>query len=150
MPDRAAHLKQAKHNKSALGYLQKRIADFPDWVVVVAFYAALHYVEAVFATDKDIQHGQSHGRRLEMLKSKSRYKDIFMHYRILKNYSEIARYLEDEEGKEICFVTQFPVARVEQEVVRHHLKKVESSALTLLKSAAAGGTKRKPRKSRKT
>lgn len=42
-----AHLLKAKRNKKILSkYLMQIIDKCPDWVAVVAFYTALHFVEA--------------------------------------------------------------------------------------------------------
>ena len=45
MPNRDQHLRQAGTNARLLADLQLRGIDYPDWVIVVAFYTALHAVD---------------------------------------------------------------------------------------------------------
>ena len=49
MPESALHLAQAKHNEELLAFLDvhDKTEYFRDWYMTVAFYAALHYVEAI-------------------------------------------------------------------------------------------------------
>ena len=50
MPSKEAHLTAAKRNQATIDYLLAGDEHLP-WVVTVAFYKALHLVEAVFAAD---------------------------------------------------------------------------------------------------
>lgn len=49
MPSDAKHLDQANHNEDLLSHLSdvSKQSIFSDWYVTVAFYTALHYVEAI-------------------------------------------------------------------------------------------------------
>lgn len=45
------HLEKANRNKSiTINHLLDIVDNFPDWVSIAAFYSALHFVEALFAT----------------------------------------------------------------------------------------------------
>ncbi len=51
MSDYAAHKTQAEHNRNLLEeeILRREDTPYPDWVVTVAFYTALHLVEEKLA-----------------------------------------------------------------------------------------------------
>jgi len=93
-----AHLTKAKHNIKTIVLLSQDLTK-KDWIVTVAFYTALHIVDAVlFHTQKGFQkHGQSHDKREKTIKSDHRLEKIWDCYRPLKNYSIIARYLQGPE-----------------------------------------------------
>lgn len=86
MAKKEAHLRQAQHNENLLASLDH--GRYPDWYGIVTFYAALHYVEALF-----VHYGESctkHARREFLLKEN--YPDIFKHYRPLCDFAMNARY----------------------------------------------------------
>lgn len=61
MPPQSDHLQQARHNSGLLATLNVTSPPYPDWGIVVAFYAALHLVEAYFAGRQ--LHLREHPRR---------------------------------------------------------------------------------------
>jgi len=95
MPSSQAHITKAKHNIETIALLAKDLTK-KDWIVTVAFYAALHIVDAVlFCTQQGYQqHGQSHDRREATVKGDNKLKKIWDCYRPLLNHSIIARYLQ--------------------------------------------------------
>jgi len=54
----ADHITQWKHNRAFLATIPP---DYPDWVVTVAFYVALHAVDALLAHDKVTSYYLAHG-----------------------------------------------------------------------------------------
>jgi len=92
-----AHLTKAKHNIKTIVLLSQDLTK-KDWIVTVAFYSALHIVDAVlFYTQKDFQkHGQSHDKREKTIKNDNRFEKIWDCYRPLLNHSIIARYLQGD------------------------------------------------------
>src|SRR5256885_1093085 len=98
MPSQQAHLELARRNQELIEHLSKDLHRFPDWVTTVAFYRALHLVEAVFAEDADIRHGGDHGSRQRHLKSNRKYTTIYKAYHPLWTASIVARYLEDRNA----------------------------------------------------
>jgi len=80
------HLQQARHNESLLQKLSS--TEFPDWYGTIAFYSAIHYVEALF------RHfgASSHDHRQREYLLKESYPAIFKQYRPLLNWSMTARY----------------------------------------------------------
>jgi hypothetical protein len=134
MPSQAAHLDLACRNQELINHLMKDVDRFPDWITTVAFYRALHLVEAVFATDPAIKHGGDHGSRLRHLKSIKKYNAIYKAYHPLWTASIVARYLEDKEtgGQFSSFSKYLTVEQVKSTILNHYLRRVESSVEQLL------------------
>jgi hypothetical protein len=63
------HLEKADRNKDFLSTSLLNFVDrYPDWVSVVAFYSALHYVEAIFATHGlHYEHHEDRNRQVSLL-----------------------------------------------------------------------------------
>jgi len=91
MPNREAHEAAAIENENALIFLLTRPNDFPQWVTTIAFYTAVHAIEALFATTGT--HSDDHSARNQRLKTTKKYQHIWRHFRPLWNDSQIARYL---------------------------------------------------------
>ena len=105
MPSYQAHLRQAQHNEHLLSDLVTNLS-YKDWVATVAFYAAVHYVEAHFFNDASIVHTEAtiptgpdgrwqhspHSWRQQLLR---RYctRQVWGGFRSLHNASYVARYL---------------------------------------------------------
>src|SRR2546421_1473890 len=100
MPTEASHFLLAAHNQDLIDHLLKDIDQFADWVTTVAFYKAVHLVEAVFSRDPHIKHGRTHEHREQCLKSDRRYSNIYKNYRPLWAASTVARYLEDHSSRQ--------------------------------------------------
>lgn len=79
------HLAKAAHNEK---FLQTIDEEFVDWQAIVAFYAAVHHVEALFATKK--QDSRGHRERNQSLKRE--YPAIYREFYPLYNYSLFVRY----------------------------------------------------------
>lgn len=91
MPDTHSHLRQAQHNRDLIDALDPVSTPFLDWVVTVAFYVALHRVEAWFA-DKEL-HFESHTQRDDWLtKAKELRRNVWPRYKELEFQSRQARY----------------------------------------------------------
>ncbi len=84
------HLAKWRHNRQFLNTIQQDC--YADWMVTVAFYAAVHCVESLLAKDK-ISHGMTHEGRNDCLKRNNRYKKIWENFRPLYEASMVARYL---------------------------------------------------------
>jgi len=97
MGDVSAHTRKAKHNEAFLMLVQKfdslQKPSFPDWLVTVAFYIAVQYVDAKLAQEG--KHPGNHPERNHFVATLLRHlgKDYFF----LKNKSERARYIPDSE-----------------------------------------------------
>lgn len=135
MPSKEAHLAAAKENQRAIDYLCRKIDEFPAWVTTVAFYKALHVVEALFAVDNAgvAGHTDGHKERNEILKRTSRYQHIWKSYRELFQASLIARYLRDNRNAPAheVFSQWMPPSEVKSKVLDHWLHQIEESASRL-------------------
>ncbi len=85
MATEQAYLDKAKSNQRFLDTISD---EFPDWLATVAFYKAVHLVEAVFARAE--RPSKNHSDRNYRLKRK--YKSIWMAFHPLYNSSKVARY----------------------------------------------------------
>ena len=95
MPRLDAHIAKAVHNIKTMKLLTGDNTT-KDWVVTVAFYAALHIVDAVLY-EKNTglgRHGRDHATRDQTVKYDNRFTQIWRCYRPLQNESIVARYLQ--------------------------------------------------------
>ncbi|MDR3619660.1 MAG: hypothetical protein P4L85_09940 [Paludisphaera borealis] len=131
MPNEASHLSLANHNQDLLDKLVAEIDAFPDWAATVAFYKALHVVEAVFACENPARHGADHPTRERVLKSDKKYEHIYRNYRVLYAASMVARYMQDDRTNFSDYLTP---QRVVDELLKHRLHEVEKSAAKRMRS----------------
>src|SRR5262245_1955393 len=82
------HLDQASHNQDMLCATDPN--RFPDWVATVAFYQAVHLVEAMFVRKGLTNQSGSHVRRNQLLKRT--FADLWKQYQPLYAFSRLARY----------------------------------------------------------
>jgi hypothetical protein len=99
MPSKEAHVAVARQNQLTIDYLLQSDEHLP-WVVTVAFYRALHIIEAVFAADSKspMAHTDDHKIRNRLLKTTNRYRQLWRMYRPLWEASLIARYLRIDDN----------------------------------------------------
>lgn len=91
MPTAQAHLRQVQHNRGLLTALDPGTTPYLDWIVTIAFYAALHRIEAWFA-DKGL-HLQDHAQRDDWLgRTKELRRNVWPRYKELEFQSRQARY----------------------------------------------------------
>jgi len=129
MSNELSHIDQALHNQTVIDSLALPNSDMWDWVTTIAFYKALHLVEAVFSNDKEIGHGINHENREKWLKTKPKYQQIAKYYRPLWAASMIARYLQDEHGKFFnCFSDYLPPDKVKSDILNHYLHQVQKAS----------------------
>ncbi len=103
-----------------------------EWIATVAFYKAVHLVEAVFAYQYG-RHSNSHAARLDWLKHDNAIKSCFGAYRSLMTASLVARYLEsDQSGDVSTFESYMPMSDVIAKLVHGQLVKVERTIFTNL------------------
>ena len=130
MPNSATHVNLAMHNIE-LACMLNNHPKHHDWMATVSFYAALHVVEALYACQSPVFHGQGHERREAALKRDGRYKQIYRHYRRLWNASTIARYLDDGTRSYETFHDYFSPEEVRTLLMQHHLLSILQSAAKL-------------------
>ena len=103
---------------------------------MVAFYKALHLVEAVFANDPDIKHCTDHGTRERALKKKPKYEHINKQYAPLSRAATIARYLHHGGKDYHSFFDFLDATKIESELLFYRLHELEKSAAKFLKTPA--------------
>ena len=100
MPSDVAHLRQAARNAGFLAALRRRATGSPEWAITVAFYTAVHLVEAHFARSQPAVHCRSHTDRLTQVSL--RLRPIEAEYWALYVASRRARYecaeMSDQEA----------------------------------------------------
>jgi hypothetical protein len=87
MPSADQHRRKAENNRQFLATIS--LDDFPEWVVVAAFYIAVHVVEELRAGNGD-GHSDSHEDRLEYIRN--RLTAIHSPSYVLQSASQLARY----------------------------------------------------------
>jgi hypothetical protein len=103
---------------------------------VVAFYTAVHLVEALFDRD-GIGHSSDHASRIQKLKENRRYRTIYLSFRPLKAASEIARYLtsrSDQGRYSTRFTDDMPLQDVRTLLVDRYLRNIEEEVKRLLQT----------------
>ncbi len=128
MSSEAAHIDVANSNQRLIDHLIGE-NDFHDWLATVAFYKAVHVVEAVFAYHLNC-HSHSHADREDRLKRVSRFKAISRDYSHLLNESRIFRYLLGPPGR-------LTIDDVKSKLIYKRLYGVEQSSIQFLSSAGA-------------
>lgn len=107
MAEFQVHISQAQHNESLAQYLLSLTkVQFHDWAITASFYSAIHYVEARFIDEADVNHSETsipigedkkleytpHGWRQRVVRDRFT-KRTWKAFRKLRETSEIARYL---------------------------------------------------------
>jgi hypothetical protein len=138
MASEAAHVAVANRNQATINFLCADFDRHSAWIATIAFYKALHLVEAAFANDPAIGHVGDHLSRFECLKKAPSYQHVYRHYGPLFRASLLARYLEDSRGHQVpCFDAYLPPAQVQATLLFHHLKQIEQSVGKRLAQPAA-------------
>jgi hypothetical protein len=134
MPSKEAHLAIAERNQQCIDYLKQDLSHYAEWVTTVAFYKALHLVDALLAADKDAPaaHGTDHRSRERHLKQTPRYRNIYRYYRPLAQASSIARYLEGGNTSYTMFSQYMSASEVESTILGHYLLQIEKTVGKLM------------------
>jgi hypothetical protein len=136
MPNETAHIRQANKNDEALKHLMTAGTKFPEWITTIAFYKAVHIVEALLFCQHS-RHSHDHTDRLTTLLRL--YPNLYKQYRPLCEASMVARYLCDncDDGKTYTSFTDYLSADdVVKKLVHSRLVRVEQIALMQLSDAA--------------
>lgn len=137
MASASDHVTLANRNQEALTHLLATHRQFPEWITVIAFYKALHVIDAMLEED-EAPTPNDHKRRAEILRSNTRYDAVWDHYRPLCSAASVARYMGEEKGKEFTrFADYLSADDVVAKIVRHRLHQVEAAALRLMPAAGA-------------
>lgn len=127
------HIRLASRNHHLLAHLVQ-IGGYPDWAATVAFYKAVHVVEAVFAATLG-KHSTSHVDRQATLKTAA-FKSLWKDYSHLAAASRVARYLEAEDAGAFSSFADFMDEDDVKRLIRKRLFGVEQRSLAFLSDAA--------------
>lgn len=123
MATEESHIAAANRNQGALEHLCLDIECFAPWVVTVAFYKALHIVDAVLSHDGIRVY--DHSSRLSALRRENKLKYIYKHFSPLYRISQVARYLEDVETFEDKYSN---VGEAVRDSLFNRLRNIETSS----------------------
>ena len=129
MASEAEHIDLANSNQRLIDHLISENA-FHDWLATVAFYKAIHVVEAVFANNLHC-HSHSHADREDRLKRTTRYRAIFLNYSHLLTESRTFRYL-------LRPINRLTIEIVKSKLIYKRLYAVEQNSLPFLSDTAKG------------
>jgi hypothetical protein len=115
MPSADQHRRKAEHNRKFLESIS--LDDYPDWVVVAAFYTAVHLIEQLRAALGD---GDSTGHEERLAYIQERHAEIHTAYHILQNASMLARYQSNA-----TFFGQFQREVIAERLVGQYLAQIE-------------------------
>lgn len=119
MPTADQHRVKAEGNRKFLATIS--LADHPDWVVVAAFYTAVHIAERLRAASG---HGDSRGHDDRLSYIQFEHPDIHTHYHVLQNVSMLARYQSNAD-----FFAQFQVDEIADKIIAQRLVPIEEYAV---------------------
>lgn len=122
MAAQAQHIQQWKHNRSFSAGIQPQ---FPDWLVTVSFYVALHAVDTLLHHDEAAARLMSHETRNAVLMGTNRYRKIWISYSPRYNLSRTVRYLADPSR-------WVHAMEVQKQVIEKHLYPIENSIQQLM------------------
>jgi inorganic triphosphatase YgiF len=109
MASESNHLRKAEKNQAFLDTISD---EFPDWLAIVAFYKAVHLVEAIFAR----RGSPSHDHRDRNMKLKRAHPEIWKHFGPLYKASKWLRYTDQT----------IDASEVREELIGKRLKTIES------------------------
>ncbi len=99
MPGISAHVSAATRAAKAIECLRaEEEKKHQQWIATIAFYEALHWIEAVTAALGVRDRPTSHGQRTDLLSTNAKLRPYANPHEKLLNASLIARYLTDDSG----------------------------------------------------
>lgn len=115
MASQSEHKKKYEENRRVLNnQLSIDNADNYNWITTIAFYSALHLVEAVLASYGF--HGTSHKARGNQVNTYADFRNIRAKYKILHTNSINARYAGFSVSKEVAQQSLQYLKDIEKEI----------------------------------
>ncbi len=118
MPTADQHRVKAEGNRKFLALIP--LADHPDWVVVAAFYTALHLVDRLRAA---LGHGHSQGHIDRLTYVQRHHPKIHPYYHTLENSSKLARYESNSD-----FFARYQLDDITANLIARQLVPIEDYA----------------------
>jgi hypothetical protein len=116
MPSQDQHRRKAESNRKFLESIS--LDDYPDWVVVAAFYTAVHLIERLRALAGE---GHSAGHQDRLAYVQERHPKIHTAYHVLQNASMLARYESNA-----TFFAQFQKEDIKDILIDKYLAEIET------------------------
>lgn len=123
MPSGAEHVEKYRANRVVLVKLRADPEPSLEWIAIVAFYCAVHLIEALAAEEGE--HHLNHDERFRYL-SKSKHAVLHKNLKALSNASQDARYESQNRFQ------AFYRASTVDSLLTYHLKAIEDYVLNLL------------------
>lgn len=121
MSTKQQHIDQWMHNRQLLPLLP---ATHHDWIATVAFYTALHAVDAAIAFH-GVEDITDHGARKHILIKTNTLKQVCRHFLPLYDISRTVRYMADP-------TSWIRPDRIDAEILAGHLYPIEQSVCKLI------------------
>jgi hypothetical protein len=125
MPRAELHISQAERNEKFCKSQKLCGSKYKEWGVIVLFYAALHYVDAILAQDPNLtrqqQHPGDHKKRKKSISKCSKLNPIASKYLTLQQRSEDARYRCYDIPKELALKLEADFYSPIQDYIRKQL-----------------------------
>jgi len=115
MPTTNQHLRKVDFNRRFLNGIP---GTFPDWLVTVRFYIAVHTVDAYLAT-KGVERVRDHRKRRWWLGDEKLLRRVETDYRQLEDLSVDARYGAHHSSSSDVSDANSYLARIENEIGPH-------------------------------
>ena len=119
MPNSAEHRAKYELNRA---FLDTGLAAIqPEWAAIVAFYAAVHLIERLAASEpRGPVHSRTHTERIRYLSRHRQHSALIGDYRLLQEASELSRYYTLHS-----FRSMYTAATVQSQLIDTHLVAIE-------------------------
>jgi hypothetical protein len=131
MPASADHIKAAERNQQAIDYLILGGDAYTPWIITIAFYKALHMIEAVLAEENPPRHSADHSERNDLLKKTKKYEHFWRNYSPVYQASLVARYLSNLGGSK-PFESYLTLEDCKNKLLNHRLRQIALTANRLI------------------
>lgn len=131
MPSFNSHVDAAARNQATIDFLVTGGESHTPWIITVAFYKALHVIEAILAAQTPPLHHQDHTSRGIYLKTNRRFEHIYRNYSPLQQASMVMRYLHDESQPNLT-QKYMSLDQAKAKFLDNHLRQICVSANRLM------------------
>ena len=134
MSSMAEHIDLCNRNQAIIDYTLCDASVCAEAIAVMAFYKALHIMEAMFDRNNG-RHHTSHTDRDKYIRGNRQYSGFWNYYRTLQAASLVARYLSNVNGVGYANFTDYlPPTDIKPNLLDRYLAPLEKMAVQLLPS----------------
>lgn len=127
----AEHIDLCNRNQAIIDYTLGDASVCAEAIAVMAFYKALHIMEAMFDRNNG-RHLTSHKDRDAYIRGSRQYSGFWNYYRTLQSASLVARYLSNANVGYANFSDYLPPADMKPKLLDRYLAPLEKMAVQLL------------------